>query len=169
MTYDDMVAVHINRDGMVTGVPWHGNWRWRWDCRGEVWHVNIGMRIPQHCVLMGMLPAAYGYQAVHRLNVCMPLSTASTVCMFKNNSIFKKYSSCSAWLAKYTQLHVVTQRKPFKRNRHILFTQPLVYTGFVAFPCAFFKVQALCHSDNSLLSIITCSLAFLVSPAHPQV
>ena len=86
MTYDDMVAVHINRDGMVTGVPWHRNWRWRWDCRGEGWHANIGMRIPQHFVLMGMLPAAYGYQAVHHLNVCMPLSTASTVCMLKKNT-----------------------------------------------------------------------------------
>jgi hypothetical protein len=143
MTYDDMVAVHINRDGMVTGVPWHKNWRWRWVCRGESWHVNIGMRIPQHCVLMGMLPAAYGYQAVHRLNVCMPLSTASTVCMSKKNSIFKKSQclidrvTCSQYFTRNLPLHVVTQRKPFTRNRHILFTHPLVYTGLSLFPALF--------------------------------
>jgi hypothetical protein len=40
MNYDYMVAVHINHDGMVTGVPWRKHWRWRWDCSGEGRHEN---------------------------------------------------------------------------------------------------------------------------------
>ena len=152
MTYDDMVAVHINRDGMVTGVPWHRNWRWRWDCRGEGWHANIGMRIPQHFVLMGKLPAAYGYQAVHHLNVCMPLSTASTVCMLKKTQHLQEIlvHPVIAILFYLDHIHhnMFSLRKPLDSKCHILFTQQLVYTNLSLSP-ALFKVQALCHSDNS--------------------
>ena len=84
MTYDDMVAVHINQIGMVTGVPWHRrNWRWRWDCRGESWHEDIGMRIPQHCVFDGH--AARGvWISGCASSECMHASVdTSTVCMFK--------------------------------------------------------------------------------------
>lgn len=74
MTYDYIVEVHINRDGMAR--PWHRNWRWRWDCRGEGRHEDTPAFF-----LTGVLPAAYGYQTVLRLNVCMPLSTTSSVRM----------------------------------------------------------------------------------------
>jgi len=46
MTYDYMVALHVNQDGMVKGLLWHKIWRRRWGCRdcrdrkSEVWHEN---------------------------------------------------------------------------------------------------------------------------------
>jgi len=94
MTYDDMVAVHINQVGMVTGVSQHRNWRWRWDCRGESWHEEIGMRIPQHCVFDGYVFAPGVWLSGIASSECMHASVDSKFCMYvKKNSIFKELST----------------------------------------------------------------------------
>jgi hypothetical protein len=94
MTYDDMVAVHINQVGMVTGVPWNRrNWRWRWECRGESWNEDTGMRIPQHCVLKGMFARGVWISGFAS-SECMHASVDSKFCMYvKKNSIFKELST----------------------------------------------------------------------------
>jgi hypothetical protein len=146
MTYDDMVAVHINQIGMVIGVPWHRrNWSWRWDCRGESWHEDIGMRIPQHFVFDGHVARGVWMSGLHRLIVCMPLSTASSVCMFKTDSIFK--NSLTNFHTILLQ-HVVTQQTFRPQPPHFVHTATCIHVL-----CSF-KVQALCHSHA--LSIITC-------------
>jgi hypothetical protein len=82
MTYDDMVAVHINQVGMVTGAPQHRNWRWRWDCRGESWDEDIGMRIPQHCVFDGYVVAPGVWLSGIASSECMHASVDSKSCMY---------------------------------------------------------------------------------------
>jgi hypothetical protein len=57
-------------------------------------------------------------------------------------------------------------RKPSGSKSHNLFNTATCIHGFVAFPCAFLKYKHYAIR-TTLLSIITCSLAFLVSPAPP--
>lgn len=135
MTYDYMVELHINRDGMVTGLLCHRNWRWRWDCResrGEGWHENT----PAFCFERCFAPGVW-ISGCARLNVCTKLLTVSFVYMLEQEQhLQENFHVHPAWLTCLCQIQQCVLKIDVAcchsadscRTCHSLFAEPLVYT-----------------------------------------